>query len=851
MKYFLSLSFILIWTLGNGQSASLQYFLGSKAQNLDQTIPTPAQVLGQEVGDWHLRHDQILKYLELLAEKSPRITLSEYGRTFENKRLILLHISSPENIAKLDQLRQKHTDWVAGKVSDNTQVPLVVWLGYSVHGDEPSGSNSSVLMAYYLAASQDPTVLKWLNEGVILLDPSINPDGLDRFANWVNANKSFAHDADPNHRDHHQLWPTGRTNHYWFDLNRDWLMTQLPESQGRIKKYQIWQPNVLTDHHEMGQQRTFFFQPGVPSRKNPSTPDANVRLTEAIAAYHGKALDEIGTLYYSQEGFDDFYYGKGSTYPDVQGAVGILFEQASIEGHKIRNSYGEHTFTFAVRNHLTTAISTVTASFDLKKRLLDHQQQFFKTAQAEATKDRMAGYIFGDEHNNITNYEFLKLLQIHQIQVFEIARDVNLKGQNFKQGKAYFVPFQQRQYRLIKAIFETQTKFKDSIFYDVSTWTLPLAFNLPYQKVSKALNIKGVEVGNPEFPSLPAPTTTEPVAFAFESKGYYAQRAIYRLMQAGFKVIVSQKPTTLTVSQRPKRFDYGTLFVPLGIQVESKRATLSTLIAQITREDGVEVFAVERGLANKGIDLGSPNMQVLEMPKIILVVGKGVSQYEAGEVWHLLDQRFKIPVTMVRQARLDRVNLDRYNTMIMVNGNYQLSKSLPKIKAWLSSQKATLITTKSATQWLANQKLLGAKVKSYQAPKTQTFTYANLQNDKGSEYLGGSIFKVKIDLTHPLGWGYRRAELPLFRNHTRLFEKPSNGYAAPINYTAAPLLSGYIPPNFTSQISKTPAVVFDAHKQSKIISFLDNPNFRAFWYGSNKLFMNAIFFGQLISTQSD
>ena len=258
MKYFLSICFALIWTLGNSQNASLKYFLGSKAQNLDANIPTPAQVLGQEVGEWHLRHDQILKYLELLAEKSPRISLSEYGRTFENKRLILLKISSPENINKLDQLRQKHVDWVEGKISDKAEVPLVIWLGYSVHGDEPSGSNSSVLMAYYLAASQDPTVLKWLDEGIILLDPSINPDGLDRFANWVNANKSFAHDGDPNHRDHHQLWPTGRTNHYWFDLNRDWLMTQLPESQGRIKKYQLWQPNILTDHHEMGTATDFF-----------------------------------------------------------------------------------------------------------------------------------------------------------------------------------------------------------------------------------------------------------------------------------------------------------------------------------------------------------------------------------------------------------------------------------------------------------------------------------------------------------------------------------------------------------------------------------------------------------------
>ena len=240
------------------QEADLSYFFNQKAKNLDSSIPSPAQFLGSNSGEWHVRHDQLVAYLTLLAEKSPRIKIEDYGRTFENKRLILLTVSSPENMNQLDLLHKNHSDWIEGKKASLDDVPLVTWLGYSVHGDEPSGSNAALLVAYYLAASNDEIVLKWLKEGIILIDPSINPDGLDRFANWVNSNKSFSHEGDPNHRPHHQLWPSGRTNHYWFDLNRDWLPAQLPESQGRLEKFHYWQPNVLTDHHEMGQNRTFF-----------------------------------------------------------------------------------------------------------------------------------------------------------------------------------------------------------------------------------------------------------------------------------------------------------------------------------------------------------------------------------------------------------------------------------------------------------------------------------------------------------------------------------------------------------------------------------------------------------------
>ena len=263
--------------------------------------------------------------MEVLAEESDRITLEVTGRTHEQRPLLLLTVTSENNHRNIDDVRERHlatTDPNRDADPDNT--PVVMYMGYSIHGDESSGSNAAILFAYYLAAAEGEAVDELLSDSVILLDPAFNPDGLARFAQWANQHRSQNLVADPQHREHVQPFIRGRVNHYWFDMNRDWLLLQHPESRARIANFQKWKPNVLTDYHEMGTNSTYFFQPGIPSRKNPLTPDENVRLTEILASEHADSLDDIGSLYYTEESFDDFYYGKGSTYPDIQGAVGIF-----------------------------------------------------------------------------------------------------------------------------------------------------------------------------------------------------------------------------------------------------------------------------------------------------------------------------------------------------------------------------------------------------------------------------------------------------------------------------------------------------------------------------------------------
>lgn len=376
----------------------LSYYLPDSV-TYNPAIPTPKSIIGHEVGEWHVTHDRLVQYMYALDQASDRITLEVIGQSHETRPLILLTITSPANHKNIESIRTQHVRLSNDPANSGSlelkNMPAVVYMGHSIHGNEPSGSNAALLSAYFLAAAQGETIEAYLTNTIILLDPSFNPDGMQRFSSWVNANRSTVISTDPADMEHNEAWPGGRTNHYWFDLNRDWLVAQQPESQGRIKKFHAWKPNVLTDHHEMGTNATFFFQPGVPARVHPLTPDRNQELTRTIGTYHAKALDAIGSLYYTQQGYDDFYYGKGSTFPDVQGAVGILFEQASSRGHAQESVNGVLRFPFTIRNQFTTALSTLTAVNALRVELLAYQRDFFKTAVSNAAKDPIKIVAFG------------------------------------------------------------------------------------------------------------------------------------------------------------------------------------------------------------------------------------------------------------------------------------------------------------------------------------------------------------------------------------------------------------------------------------------------------------------------
>lgn len=837
----------------------LNYYL-PKNISYNNDIPTPSEVLGYQVGKWHVSHDQLLMYMRAVAEASDRVTIREYAKSHEDRPLVVLTITSPSNHSNLGKYKAAHaelSDPVKSDDIDIDNIPVVVYQGYSIHGNESSGSNAALLYAYYLAAAEGAQIEKRLEECIVLLDPCFNPDGLNRFAQWANGNKSVNPNADPYDREHNESWPSGRTNHYWFDLNRDWLPTVHPESKGRIQTFHEWKPNVLTDHHEMGTNSTYFFQPGVPSRTNPNTPLENQELTGKIAEFHAEALDKIGAGYYTRESFDDFYYGKGSTYPDANGCVGILFEQASSRGHVQSSTNGTLTFPFTIRNQFLTSVSTLEASYNLRKELLTYQREFYKNSLNDAKSDKTKAYVFGDPHDASRRAELVNLLKSHHIKVYGLADDVSVNGNSYKKGEAVVVPMDQKQYRLIKAVFEKRTEFTDSLFYDVSAFTLPLAYNLQYDALegkSFKTSLLGKLAGGPMPEFAVAPFQKNTVAYLMEWSSYYAPRALNQLLSVGVNVKVAHKPFTATVDGTPQEFPIGTIYISVQNQSQSGLG-LHASLTRIAKQNNVGVYATNTHMTPQGIDLGSPSLRRVRRPKTLLITGEGARSYDAGEVWHLLDNRFGMSVTMVEGSRLSYVDLDRYNTIVMVDGSYSgFTKSAnDALVNWVRNG-GTLIAIKGAVKWASRNKLAQVSYKKMERQPDSTSTgaqpYANLSNDRGSRVIGGAIFETEADLTHPLMYGYYNATIPIFKKGTMCFKPTKNVYAAPLMYTAEPLTAGYVWENHLPEIASTPSVIVSGAGSGRVICFADSPNFRGFWYGTNKMFLNALFFGNQISRSS-
>lgn len=829
----------------------LDYYFPSETK-LNESIPTPESILGFQIGETHVSHDQLVKYMYTLAEKSDRINIEKYGWTYEHRPLLLLTVSSPENILNINELREKHVQLSDPEVSDKIEMddlPVVTWLGYSVHGNEPSGANSSLLVAYYLAACESDELNKILENNIILLDPSINPDGLNRFSQWVKQYKSNVAISDPNNIEHNEPWPRGRTNHYWFDLNRDWLPLQHVESKSRIQQFHKWKPNIVTDHHEMGSNSTFFFQPGIPSRNNPNTPENTYKLTAKIAEYHAKALDDIGSLYYARESFDDFYYGKGSTYPDVNGGIGILFEQASSRGHIRQTENGILEFPFTIRNQFTVSLSTIKSASELRMELLIHQKNFYTEALSLAKEDPVKAFVF-DAGNDISKtYQFIKLIQSHLIDVFQISSEIQTGDHNYKKESSYIVPVQQKQYRLIKAIFEQSTDFKDSLFYDVSAWTLPLAFDMQYSEILEK-SYKKIVLGNKLQPiklSEGSVSGKSDYAYLMKWDDYYAPKALYKLFKYDIVVKVSLKSFTTADGEK---FEPGTILIPVSIQKQTSE-NLYKLLNKIAKSSNQNFYQASSGYSLSGIDLGSPNIPSLEKPKVMMLIGNGISSYEAGEIWHLLDYRYEVPLSLVSIDRVNSINLNRYNTLIIVSGNYSSisENTIQKITQW-ARDGGTIIAIKGSSNWLSKQNLAQFVTKKTKLDTTAEVSYGDMTSHLGAQAVGGAIFKTKLDLTHPLCYGYSDDQLSIFKNSKLFFEKSRNPYNNPVIFENNSLQSGYISDENYQTIHNSSGIIITAIGRGKSICFSDDPNFRAFWYGTNRLFFNALFFGKIISSSS-
>lgn len=836
-----SILFIFTTQINAQHQKEFKFFPEGISYNAD--FPTPASILGFEIGTQHVTHDQLLSYMKEMARLSDRITIIETGRTYENRPLIFLTITSPENQANIDEIRKQHLALSDPNISadiDISNMPAVILLGHSVHGNEPSAGNSSLLTVYHWAAAQGAEIDQILANTIILVDPCLNPDGFQRFSTWANSNKGHIPSVDPIDREHNEAWPGGRTNHYWFDLNRDWLPAQHPESQARLKNYHSWKPNIQTDHHEMGGNSSFFFMPGIPSRNHPLIPDNSISLVNKIAKYHARELDKIGSYYFSEENFDNFYFGKGSTYPDLNAAIGILFEQGSIRGIRKETSNGVITFPFAIRNQFTVAYSSVLAAQDLRLELLEHQRNFYKTAIQEAKNDPIKAYIWSAGEDQSKANLFLEMLNYHDLEVYQLASDYD----GMKKENSFILPSNQANYRMVKAVFERRTQFQDSLFYDISAWTFQLAMDLDFKEVSAKKmpsNLIGdkVEKANWEKGSI----TKSDYAYVLPWDDFYAPKALNMMLTHNLKVKVANNQFSLGT----KNYDRGSILIPVNIQ-KFKSEQVFEILSFIAKNTGIEIEALNTGNTS-GVKLGSSSFTLLRNPKVAILTDGGISSYEAGEVWHLLDYRMEMQVTLLPVNRFNRADLSKYNTIVIVGGRYNDIDS-DKLKSWVQ-QGGLVIATRTAGKWLSDKKLTNVSYKSREKTENPVqLPYSQQRNISGAQVIGGAIFNTKTEITHPLLYGINDKNLAIFRRGTLFMEVSKNPFGNPLVYTEQPLLAGYSSKPNLKALAGTSAVAVNSLGRGKIITFANDPIFRAYWYGTNKLFLNAVFFGHTISSRS-
>lgn len=847
MKLKFTITGILLYVLFAGNSFAqndLSYYL-PKGVTYSEKIPQPQDVLGFQVGEFHASHDNLVYYFRQLALASPRVKYEVYGKTHEGRPLTVAIISSEVNIKRIEELRQQHlqlSDPTTSAKLNVTDLPVVVWLSHSIHGGEASGANSSLLTAYYLAAATGKEIDEILDKTIILIDPATNPDGVHRFSTWVNGHKSYLSNTDPASREHNESWPGSRTNHYWFDLNRDWLPIEQPESAARIQKLQEWKPNILVDEHEQGTNSTFHFSPGEPNRVNPLISVHNQALTQKLADNYAKAFDAIGTFYSSGERYDDYYIGRGPTFLDLNGGVSLLFEQASVRGFAQESENGLLTFPYAIRNQFTGSVSTVKTAFSLKNDFLNYQKNYYTSAIDEAKKEAQKAYVFGADYDLNTTYKFAQFLNSHGIKSFLLKNNLNAGKQAFKASSAYVVPLDQPQYRLIKSIFSSHTNPKDSIFYDISAWNIPQAYNLPFEPVASALGITGDEFSPAQLPKGKIIGTGVTNSYIFRWEDYHAPRALSRLLQENIIVKVASKPFETLDGLK---FERGSILIPLGV-INADKAKVDKVIAEITQNDGIDVYSLSTG-DNKAIDLGSSSFSLITKPSVAVLTEDGVNGISAGQIWHLLDTKYKIPFTLLPIRSLRQANLNKYNVIILPSGNYQdLNEAVVvKLQDWLASGK-TLIAFENVNNWLSKNKLISAEFEKDDA-KAIGLSYENSLLFDASREVPGSVFETKLDLTHPINYGYKTDRLPVFKDNSIVQVKAENIAANyPAVYTKSSLLDGYAPKTLTKNLGGTPALGIFPAKRGRIIAFYNNANFRGYWQGTNRQFANSLFFGDKI-----
>ena len=813
----------------NWKSILLIFLLISNAQAQD--LQSPSEFLGYELGTRFTRHHRVVDYCEYLAENAAdRVRLQEYGRTYEDRKLLLLTLSSAENIRNLNDIRQNH---LASREGGSGSGKAIVWMSYNVHGNESVSTEAAMQTLFELLTSKK----EYLEDTIVIIDPCINPDGRDRYVNWYNQVKNTPFQVDPNSREHHEGWHSGRSNHYMFDLNRDWAwLTQL-ESQQRLPIYNQWLPHIHADFHEQGVDNPYFFAPAAEPYHEVIT-NFQRAFQEEIGRNHAKYFDKNGWLYFTKERFDLFYPSYGDTYPTYNGAIGMTYEQGGSgrAGLGVITRNGDTlSLKDRIMHHKTTGLSTVEIAAENVDRLNQEYVKFYQNK-----KFRYQSYVMKGNPDHLK--ALAEWLDQHGIE-YGNGTGTNVKGyrylnsriENFKADESSLViRTSQPKGTLVKVLFEPEAKLSDSLTYDITAWSLPFAYGLDAVASEASVASKTFSQKTINYPQ----TDSDPYALISDWNSMQDARFLAKLLQKGIRVRSARSPFAIDGNQHKQ----GSLIITRNDNIEI--TDYKKKVQEIAEEFSKELFVTQTGFVDKGKDLGSDDVRMIPKQRIAVLSGDPVSTLRFGEVWHFFEQQLGYPMTAIEANNLNNTDLADYDVLILPSGSsYEgfLNTAMRESLLSWTGKGGTLIIMGTAIKGVAGNE--GFAIKSREMTKDSmagdNIKYANSVRERLKEDVKGAIFKTSVDATHPLAFGYDEHYYSLkIRNGS--YELLESGNVAVIKEVTDPVAG------FSG--SETPArlvnsLVFGVQnvEKGRIVYLVDNPLFRGFWENGKLFFVNALF----------
>jgi hypothetical protein len=822
---------------------------------LTAQVQSPADFLGYEIGTEFTRHADVVRYFEHVASNSTMVTYTTYGKTNERRPLTYAVVSSEQNIANIENIRKDNLRNIGLEEGNANPQIAIVWLSYNVHGNEASSTEAAMVTLYKLITEKQD----WLQNTVVIIDPCINPDGRDRYANWYNQVRSTPYDVAQDASEHNEPWPGGRPNHYLFDLNRDWAWATQVESQQRLKLYNTWMPHVHVDFHEQGINEPYYFAPAAEPFHEIITPFQREFQTE-IGKNHAKYFDKEGWLFFTRERFDLLYPSYGDTYPTFMGAIGMTYEQAGHgrAGLGINTDEGYVlTLVDRVAHHTTTGLSTVEMSSKNAGRLNSEIKKFFTT-----TDLKYKSYVLKGNADKIK--ALTQLLDKHEIK-YGFTSEGKVSGYSFSEAKAgtmnatgaLVVSTNQPKGKMVKALFEPEAKLNDPLTYDITAWSIPYAYGLETIASTTLVSANGKN------PSQQVNNTAMPAGAGYISKWDDISDATFlaALIKEGIKVRFSEKELRF----QGKDFGRGSLVITKSDN--RKNLEFHNIVTKIANEHQRELYAAPSSFSDNRTDFGSPDIKIISPPKIAMLKGNGVSSLSFGAAWHFFETQLQYPVTNIDTENLSQISLSKYNVLILPEGWYNSilnEKTLGKLKEWVSNggkiiaignavgafegkEGFDLKKNPSASEGQAKDDYVKEISKDSEKKDTTDIEKPNLtpygqrERESVKDFITGSIYKLTIDASHPMAFGYGDTYYSLKQgNDSYKFLK--DGYNVGYIKDDAVSVSGFSGDDAKKGLKNS--VVFGEARMGagSIVYIVDDVLFRSFWENGKLFFANAIFF---------